>query len=324
VNIKTLLALCGLMIPTMSQSATEFEGSIPVELVKIFLNAPMIGNVMIYTDLPDNFPIFEMPDDFTILGSIDQGFMGRAVMETDLETEEASTLLFNSLLAEGWQDMTVELPAQQTGFVSRNLSVVGLGMSLCHDDLGSLLVQAVSGEGNSIVSLIRSGSVSQGMVNMQSNFTCEQQRAMQQGGGPFSRMDINEGVRKYMPRMEMPELPGVTGFPGLYGGGGGGSMNDWEMRSNLPVDWELAEVLGYFSEQINEQGWDVDTSWSGDIAAGGVWTKTGDEDMELYGMLSIVQIADENFELKFRLFTTGQPANGFFTGGTIRGINISQ
>ena len=302
--------------------ADEFDDVVPVDLVKIFLNVPLGGDVSIYSDIPDNFPIFELPNDFSIIGSVDQGYMRRVALETSMSPEDAGTAIFEALINEGWADMTVQVtPQQQTGFIVNSPPVVGLGLTLCHDNLGNMQVQAISGENRTTVSLSQSGFANRGALIMRNNMSCEQQLAMRQGG-PFGRPGMNNGVSQYMPRLELPEvdLPGYSIYPSMFSNGGG-SFNDWEVRGNLAIDWPIDELADFFINQLEEQEWRNDSSWASGRVAGSAWSLSPEPDLELIGLLSILEIDEGNFELKFRIIgNNNQGGNSVFSGRITDGV----
>jgi hypothetical protein len=91
----------------------------------------------------------------------------------------------------------------------------------------------------------------------------------------------------------------------MSGSRSSGSPNDFETQSQVAIDWDIARLYAYFTEQLDEQGWTQDSAWSGNIAAGGNWTKSTAENLDLIAILSIVETADENFELKLRVLSRG-------------------
>lgn len=101
-------------------AATEFENSIPIELARLFLGNPGTGGATIYQDIMDEFPPFTVPDAFEVMGSLDQMYLQRVVLRTDLDAEAAKTAITGTFTAAGWQVMDFNnfRPGQQGGFVS--------------------------------------------------------------------------------------------------------------------------------------------------------------------------------------------------------------
>lgn len=303
-------------------AATEFEDNVPVELAKIFLNPGNAPDVGLYTDIMDGFPPFDLPDGFTVLGSLDQGRVQRVVLSTGMEREAAGSTLFDALAAEGW----LELPqpqelAQPRGFVpSGGAQPNGIALNLCHDEHGNLTLSVLDGEDGNIVSVMRVNNRLFGGMQM----NCEQQvQQMTQGFNPRGMM--MGGVSEHMPTLRMPEresrgqVPAISRVvDGFFSSGGGGSSNDFETRGNLGIDWEITRIYDFFAEQMVEQGWEEDSAWAGDITAGGNWTRSPGDDLNLIAILSIVETAEEVFELKLRLLSRGAQSGASF--GVINAI----
>jgi hypothetical protein len=81
-------------------------------------------------------------------------------------------------------------------------------------------------------------------------------------------------------------------------------MNDWETRGTLAIDWSIDEIYEHFATQIAEQGWSSDSAATGAMVATGSWTNNIDN-MDLVGSLSIYKLADNTWDLRFRLIRQG-------------------
>jgi hypothetical protein len=73
-SVAVFLALNALPL----SAATEFEDSVPLDLVKVFLGNLGIGEPLLYSDIMDDFPPFTLPAGFAVRGSIDQVYAQRA------------------------------------------------------------------------------------------------------------------------------------------------------------------------------------------------------------------------------------------------------
>lgn len=301
---RMLFLLCGLWGMYVN-AAEEFDDTIPVELAKTFLNIGNIGNMQdvgIYRDIMEGFPEFAVPENFMVLGSLDQGIMQRVVLETTVEREEAGTLLFEALAENGWIEIPVPEITQPRGFVPSGASQsYGINLNLCHDDLGNMSLTVFDNEETRLVSLMQTNRA---MMFNAFQPGCEEQIAQQQNRGMRGMGRMQGGVMEHMPELQMPETE-VSRQPmmGFFGGGGGGSTNDWETRANIAIDWDIEDLYRHFEEQVTAQGWAPDSQWSGTISAGGNWTKSPEADLDLAAMLTIVKTGEENYELKLRVFT---------------------
>lgn len=313
------LMILALMQAGLTQAATEFEDNVPEELVRVLLNSGFAQDVGLYQDIMADFPAFVLPDSFTVLGSLDQGFVQRVILETENNREQAGIAIFDALSANGWLELPQPDMLQSTrGFVPSGRNTPTFTRSLCHDDLGNINVSVQEKDDRNLVSLTRTNMA---MINgIQPN--CRDQVEQRTQGGMLGMGRMTGGVMAHLPTLEMPESEGVNMAPiGLMQGGG--SNSDWETRSNINIDWEIAALLEFFVDQIEEQGWIPDSGWSGSIAAGGNWTKTPEDNLDLVTMLSIVKTNDGIYELRLRVTTlaSGQSRSSIMGGINIRSIS---
>lgn len=282
-----------------SFAATEFKDSIPLELVKLMLdNNQLVGDVSIYTDLPDDFPEFSPVASFQLLGSIDQAnFIQRVFFQTQDSADTANLAVVTAFTAENWVEISSPFQNQaQGGFVSATPRPSS--NQLCHDDLGTILVSSRINDNGSLVSISR---YQYQLINANQPSCNEQQNQRQ---GLVLARSRNDGLQQYLPRLEVPTDANSPQLPTLGRVAGySGSNADIETSFTLSIDWSLAEVLTYFNAQLEQQNWGQDENSSGDYTANSSWTLSPNEDANLLGMLSIAKTADELYQLKFRLLT---------------------
>ncbi|MDT8364685.1 MAG: hypothetical protein RQ714_08605 [Nitrosomonas sp.] len=303
---RKLLLIAMFMLASSAQAATEFEDTIPLDLAKIFLNlgnAPAVG---IYSDIMEDFPRFDIPEDFSILGSLDQGVVQRVVLATSNTLEEANSLLLESLAMEGWRELPLPnrvAAPQPRGFVpAGGQQPNAIPLDLCHDDFGNMTLTFNAGDDGNIVSLIHTNN-----RMYRGRYTCAQQE--QQRSQSFGmRGNMTGRVSEHIPTLKIPEESGGPG-PGAgtprmaFVSSAVNSLNDVETRSDLTIDWAIGTLYDFFAEQLEEQGWLQDSAWTGSITAGGNWTKSPEEDLNLIAILGIVETAEDAFEMKLRVLS---------------------
>lgn len=291
--LSPLLILSAVSHPV--HAATEFEDSVPIEVVNQLLGSGFGQQARIYQDILDGFPPFALPVDMMVLASIDQGFAQRVILKTDRAMDESATAAYGAFVAEGWIELQIPGPArQQTGFVSAQQPVVP--RQLCHDAFGMMSIGISEVDGARYVNLMRSGMQPGGMMN----FSCEQVSSQGQRSPGMSMM-------QYVPRLVMPASTGAPSPMGFFsGGGGGGSGNDWETRGSLNSDLPIDEAFEHFAAQIGEQDWAKDADVIGAQMAVGSWTKTVEGGIELIGSLTVLMLAEDTYDLRFRLVRKGQ------------------
>lgn len=302
------LCLCLATSPALAD--TEFEDSVPVELVRALLGVTPFGNTQLYSDIADAFPDLTIPDDFTILGSADYGYRTTVVLRS-AQSEEAITEALTEVIAgSGYSRFETAMPDfVRTGFVYPDQRSPTATPRFCNDSEGylSFAIQNFGGEN---------------IVNLSHNFDndrrpCaakeEEQRTMNQ-----QYQSRRAGLNQYMPMLELPEDSQRRGARGPFIGGMSGSGSDLETENTLSIDWSIAEVFAHFKPQIEAQDWELDSENIGTSSASGTWTRTPEPGMNLVGTLSVIKAGDETYELKFRLLNTSASQRG---SSFIRGIN---
>lgn len=306
-NLRTIpIFLTLILTSSFSFSETEFEESVPVGLVKMFLGNVGSQEIGIYSDIFDEFPDIEIPDNFTVLGSVDQNFSKRAFLETSLPFDEAKSSLFDPLLNDGWIEIVSYMRSiPDTGFVNSFVPETTTNQ-VCHDEHGTMQIQFSEYEDSNLVLL---NVIDRNMMGGGIQPTCAQYNEQQQNAyNP--RMMNNYGVRAYMPKLEIPEEAGFV--PPMMGISG--SDMDARTSINIPIDWDIEKLSNHFAKQLEAQGWVLDVDWNGVLSAGGNWTSSPDDTTNLFGSLTIVRVAEGNNQLQFRILSLGnvRRGNSFF------------
>ena len=302
----TSLALFFLTFPLFA--ATEFESSIPIELVKALLTNPSTTETRIYTDILDEFPEFQIPIGFEVLGSVDQRHIQRVVLTTELEEDEAVLQIIAAFEDVDFVRFDLRSPrVNENGFVSPEPR--RLARQMCHDDIGNLSFSFIE------VNNIRLVSLSASIYRNTNQLTCAQQ-AQQYQMSMLRMGNMNSGIREYMPRMEAPidgSLPPFAAF--ISGSGFTSSNNEVEAEANLNIEWNIDEVYSHFEDQINAQGWEIDSQNIGSTTAIGTWTRNPEPNLSLVGVLTVLKIAESSYKLIFKLLATGgRTSNSLFIG----------
>jgi hypothetical protein len=231
-------------------------------------------------------------------------------VQTDLDEAAARAALIAGFAASGWQELGINSPPgirQNTGFVSATAPQIPL--QLCHVDHGIVQVSMGTNAGTRLVNLTRiPGALSQ-FPQRDPVQPCNVAQQFQQPG--FGQRG---GVIDLMPRLVMPEAPAGRGLPFFAGGGGGGSQDDYESRTGMSTAMSIIELYAHFAAQLIEQGWAAEISMDGSFMATGSWQKTAENDVQLNGVLSVVELSDNNYDMRFRVLREGSAAPGAGVG----------
>ena len=283
---------------------TEFQGSVPLELVKALLGNTSFGEPTIYSDLSSAFPEIDVPNELEIMGSIERGYGIAAVYSTRLTDSQARSALSEAFVQAGY--MEFELPGMnrvRSGFVASNTIAPQAYNRFCHDSQGFLSHSYTEKNQRSTVTIAANPA--------SDNRSCadqlaEQLQAMGRMGGRRG------GLQQYLPIMELPETEPRRYSPFSGIGGYSGSRSGIETGASLSIDWEIEEVFNHFSDQISGQEWVVDSQNIGSSSATGSWTHSPEPGTDLIGTLTVLNLGEESFELKFQLTSLGGNNNTSF------------
>ncbi|MCH8264626.1 MAG: hypothetical protein IIC10_04435 [Proteobacteria bacterium] len=279
----------------------EFEESVPLELVKVFVGSTPFGEVKIYSDLLSAFPEFTIPDEFNIMGSIDRGRSLSVVLATELSSDQTTAALTQSFNQTGFTEF--EVPGSRdpgTGFVRPNQPSFQANKRLCHDAFGFISFSYKEHTDSNMV------TISSNLPN--NNQSCAEQLAEQSLA--MNRYGATQGgLRQYLPRLELPESEQRRTSPFFGMGSSSSSGNGVEARANVNVEWEIGEVFRHFKEQIEDQNWQLDSEIVGAASATGSWIHSPEPGLDLIGTLIVLRSSEGSFELKFQLNSIGNNSN---------------
>jgi hypothetical protein len=303
-----------LMICSYSVLAdTEFEEFIPIEVAKMLFEIGPGAEVKIYSDIMDDFPEFNLPDGFSVMGSINELNMLRVVLETKLSGKDATDVIVETFMGNTWEILPSRFNNRiQSGFIMSD-PINDTTIQLCHDQFGRLMLNYSERDvGNFII--LSNYSLGDNYV------TCQQYST--QLSFSLNRRSSQLAFSKYMPRMVIPA--GSITPPHLaagLGSGYSGSNRGIETNFSLEIEMTVAELFDHFAEQIVSQGWELDSENKGSVSANGTWTQNPEPNMNLIGILTVLNTGDDNYQLKFKLIPGG--GSGRF-GNQLRAIPQQQ
>ena len=281
---------------------TEFEGPIPVDVVEALFNSYGENQFAVYSDIADEFPDLQIPAEFSVVGSVYQLISLRVVFATQLNEEDAIQAMVDAFEAQNWMQLPImESRLPRTGFIAPNQINMGNFQVLCHDDLGRVTLRFFERESSNYLSAALSAISSSQQGN------CQQQLAMQQASA--GRMSQAIGLRQYLPRMEIPEAQNRPRLGVFMMGGSSSSGNSVDTEGSMTSEQSIEAVYRYFADQIEEQGWELDSEAVGSLSANGTWLRSPEPNLNLIGRLSVINSDESTFELQFTLTAEGYMGN---------------
>ena len=290
------LCLAFLFATAVADGATPYEGDLPIELARYFT-----GGGYWYSDLPDDFPPFVLPAGMQVMGSLDQTQRKQVILTTTLERDTALEALANAFREQdGWIRAPVPAAAafKPRGFVEQerldNPPTTVRPIRLCNDNYGGIQIDSIFSPDTVYMSFMSSGS-GRPRTNRSS---CAQGRAIeQQMVAPSTNF-----VWLNTPALALPKGTTILGNRLLITDGPT-PENEFQTSVRLNAARQSLTTLNRnFARQMRRQGWKRDKQWTGDISAGSNWTMKTDDDQQLSAFISIVRVAENDYDLDMRLF----------------------
>jgi len=285
---------CGV---TSSYADDEIQDNVPLDLVKAMLGSIPAGEVKIYSDLLSRFPALDMPGGLEIMGSLERNYGMSAFYRTELSSNELEQTLDTSITDVGYVKFEqIRAHSFSNGFILSSAVARPLNNRYCHDTLGNL--SYVYNEEEGVVTLSNTYNSDYRSCAEQ----VEEQAQMNSRAGDVR----GSRLQQYLPSMVLPETQRQPHSPFIGRSGYSGSDRDIQVRANLDIDWSIEEAFRHLAEQITEQSWVLDTESVGTSTATGIWTYSPEPGTELLGTLTVLQVSEETFELKFQLTSVGE------------------
>jgi hypothetical protein len=234
------------------------------------------------TSVPADFADMQLPGDLNIVGSRINKWGAIVVYRTTQTADQALSEITKELSSTGWSDATRESTRALGGFQTRSIPETTV---FCRND-GPGIVNVTAWEINETTYV----QFSRGQNPKAAN--CGSLLSSGHHGHSFELMS-------FMPVLELPKDVKTS-----QGSGGGGSSD--QVYSNVIVTTEIARsaLIAFFGDQIREQDWNYDASWTGSVSSGSLWIRDDSEIGLLVGTLSITGTTDGAYKVQFDLAST--------------------
>jgi len=201
------------------------------------------------------------------------------------------------MIEQGWLDVSAQDDGRQGGFQS---TYIPDHRQLCHDD-GPKAVSIATRESRTLQLVSVSLHSAAGIQS------CSAQRDR-------SRYRYNRvGLHRELPVLSLPD--GVRSHS--QGSGGGG--DEYDTHVTVVTEMSKAGLMAVLNDQIRDQGWIFDTSWSGSHSVGSTWAKESADGEPLIGLLTAYGGNEDAYNLRFEVRLDNAVAQ---SGGPPIGIRI--
>lgn len=294
VLLKSAAFITAGLVTTTIAADTEFTDNIPADLVRALLSGSgATMEVHIYSDIPDNFPAFALPNGAAVLGSADLGHSRQVILVSDGDGQQQQAALVDSLEQSGFLLLRAMGPAMpQSGFVSANPQIPSVPAQLCHDTQGLVYLRQHSDAERTFINMTARPDTNRG------GYSCADMAAQVNRGSPafFGGPPGTRSLHNSIPRLVLPDEAKTQSsyLPAFVSG----SSDQAESTIEFSITWSLPQVYDFFAGQLADQDWLLDGQTTGNRVALSAWTREENNQL-LLGTLRLVSNEDEGYEAVF-------------------------
>jgi hypothetical protein len=254
----------------------------------VFSGIPQMQASIVAT-LPEAMADFRAPPGFTLVGTNTNasGRSSTVAFKTSADSGTAFAYMVEVLQADGWVMEDPQVPVRSI-LIFNTQPISG---TMCRDSVRRRVA---------VQELNERRYVSITLSNQPDSRACHAQdpnlaMARRLGPGPLTRA---------APTLQLPE--GTTGADGSNRPNGSSSSSDgtYEIREWLRIPQSPSTLLGDLGAQMDQQGWAVDTSWSGALSKGGRWTRTDAEGVTYWSTIELVDVGNGVHDFSFRILSS--------------------
>lgn len=254
------------------------------DVADAFLGDSYRGRGEYSTSIPHGFADLTVPSGLSLVGSQTVNSMTSVVYKTNMGTDQALSAAVGAMAEAGWTENEQQHGRVRGGFQTSSRPTATV---LCNDDYsGALSVIAADKSGRSFVSYVQH-SVSQ---------SCGVTEPAPARHNPSEMMRV-------VPTLQLP-----AGAKASNTGMGG---NGHQVSSHVDVSGALSrsDLSSFLENQIRDQEWEFQTSWSSHHSSGSVWALDTVEDGLLIGTLHLFDSGIDPIRVRFSV-TPADPTNG--------------
>ncbi|HUG72600.1 MAG TPA: hypothetical protein VMK82_04170 [Steroidobacteraceae bacterium] len=215
-----------------------------------------------------------VPTDLLLIGTgVLEGGMTTVAYKTSRASDKAYAAVVTALGAEGWA-------VEQTAGSSANFNVAG-GLkqgTLCRNT-ERRYVTVTDIAGARYVNIVALAEARRRECNVDPFMSTA--LSMGPGGGPWFQFPAGTSL--------------AQGF-----GAGGGSNTMYTTGSRIISEETPASLVEHLASQLEDQGWQPDSGWSGSGSAGSTWRKTQDGELT-WGTLEIIRVSEATYDVDFTM-----------------------
>ncbi|MEN7344111.1 MAG: hypothetical protein AAAFM81_14260 [Pseudomonadota bacterium] len=255
------------------------------DVADAFLGDPYRGRGEYSSAIPEGFVDLNLPVESSFVGSQTIDSMTTVIFKTNVERDRALSAAVDAMTQSGWTEYERQRRSVSGGFQISTHRVSAT--VLCNDNFPDAL---------SIVASEKSGQTFVSYVQHAASQSCDAKPPTE------FRRDPSEMMR-LVPRLKLPEgtKAANTGM-----GGNGHQVNSYVDVSSAVSRSDLSNFL---ENQIRDQDWEFQTSWSSHHSSGSVWALDTVDDGLLIGTLHLLESGVGPIRVRFSV-NLADPSNG--------------
>ena len=255
------------------------------DVADAFLGDPYRGRGEYSTTVPDGFVDLSLPSGLSLVGSQTVDSMTTVVFKANMGRDQALNAAVGAMAQSGWAENDQQQRRVRGGFQTSSRPTTA--MVLCNDDYsGALSVIASDKSGQTFVSYVQH-------ITSQS---CGVKEPAQVRHNPSEMMRL-------VPTLKLPD--------GARASNTGMGGNGHQVSSHVDVSGALSrsDLSSFLENQIRDQDWEFQTSWSSHHSSGSVWALDTVGDGLLIGTLHLFDSGVDPIRVRFSV-TPADPTKG--------------
>jgi hypothetical protein len=272
------MAISGVLVSFTALGQDFLECVSPDVTRSLLMTTRDAPEYLVTGDVPPTLADFDTPAGFSWVGSRVTGYDVKSTWKSNLAPRAAQQAFNAALEANGFATWN---EGDDSGFV---LTSPPMSTLACRDStMGVLIVRDVDGARYLTLAIPERAETQ----------TCAEYMTPNPS---FSRaFDL-------IPRLETPPEVLISGRPGaLPTGSGSGSGNAYTSSIEVEGIGSVSSLVAVLGDQVRDQGWVADATWTGTHSAGSTWTRALDDGTRLAGKLTVQSIGSGYHELSFML-----------------------
>jgi len=255
------------------------------DVADAFLGDPYRGRGEYSTTVPDGFVDLNLPAGSSLIGSQTVNSISTVIFKANVNRGRALSAAVDAMARSGWSEYEQQRRGVTGGFQTNTRPISAT--VLCNDDFpGALSVIASEKSGQTFVSYVQHAD----------SRSCGAKEPAELRHNPSEMMRL-------VPRLKLPDGAKATNT------GMGGNGHQVSSHVDVSGTASRSDLSNFLENQIRDQDWEFQTSWSSHHSSGSVWALDTVDDGLLIGTLHLFDSGVDPIRVRFSV-TPADPTKG--------------